>query len=101
MIGSRSQPQRHRSDSFDLWQPVRTAPRLRRRAGRKYSALAAYAQSKLAEVVLCSELERRLPAAACIRCIAVHPGNVVVRALLCSMQLPGNWAVAAATGCTA
>ena len=42
--------------------------------GRRYTSTAAYSQSKLAEVVLCRELERR---AEWLRCVSVHPGNVV------------------------
>ena len=80
-----------------------------RPSSRPYSALAGYAQSKLAEVrrggggrgprgltspptdgrkrtahkppqvMFCSELERRLPAGSGLRAISVHPGNVVAR----------------------
>lgn len=48
-------------------------------AGRPYSRLGAYAQSKLAEVVLCEELESRIAEGRKLRVVSVHPGNVVVR----------------------
>jgi NAD(P)-dependent dehydrogenase (short-subunit alcohol dehydrogenase family) len=52
---------------------------------RRYGARAAYAQSKLAELLFARELEKRLSGAsdskrasnANVRCLAVHPGNVV------------------------
>ena len=48
---------------------------------RKYTATGAYAASKLAGVMLVRELERRLAAAggaaAALRVLSVHPGNVL------------------------
>uniref|UniRef100_A0A7S0N3G5 Uncharacterized protein n=1 Tax=Pyramimonas obovata TaxID=1411642 RepID=A0A7S0N3G5_9CHLO len=51
-----------------------------------YSALRAYGQSKLAQIMFCYELERQVAgASSCrLRCLSVHPGNVltdVVRSL--------------------
>lgn len=47
-------------------------------AERPYSRLDAYAQSKLAEVAFCEELEERVPEGRRLRVVSVHPGNVVV-----------------------
>jgi NAD(P)-dependent dehydrogenase (short-subunit alcohol dehydrogenase family) len=46
---------------------------------RRFTATAAYGQSKLAAVAFTAELERRLQAAGCsgVRCMSVHPGNVI------------------------
>ena len=49
-----------------------------------FSSLAAYAQSKLAEVLFCRELARRLGRDAGVKVLSLHPGNVmtdVVRTL--------------------
>ena len=57
-------------------------PQLQRKGA--YSPLAAYAQSKLAELLFVRELQRRLPASARVRAFCLHPGNVmtdVVRTL--------------------
>ena len=44
----------------------------------------AYGQSKLAQIMFCEELQRRLGGGTTLRCVSVHPGNVltdVVRSL--------------------
>jgi protochlorophyllide reductase len=60
------------------------APRLDDPAfhGRRYTPLAAYADSKLAALAFARELERRrggTPGAADVRFVNVHPGNIVAR----------------------
>jgi NAD(P)-dependent dehydrogenase (short-subunit alcohol dehydrogenase family) len=47
----------------------------------------AYGQSKLAQIMFCQELQRRLGGGASLRCVSVHPGNVLTDVV---RSLPGS-----------